>query len=196
MICENRKNYPMLSFLGAYLNGINGFIAGGCFRSIFDGSTPRDIDIFFRSKAEFYHARDIYAGNGWETIYENGNATGFRRKGMLDVDLVSSVCGTPEEILPSFDFTVTKFAMDDQEVLFAKTYWRDLHLKVLSCDDKIPSPIGTFERALKYAKYGYFMGRRTKIALIEAIRSLEKTSEYECDKDFCCDSMYQIGGKR
>jgi len=196
MIGDTRRNYPMLNFLDAYLKGIDGFIAGGCFRSIFDGNPPRDIDMFFRSKADFSRARDIYAGNGWETIYENENATGFRKKGMIDVDLVRSVYGTPEEILSNFDFTVTKFIMDDQKVVFAKTYWRDLHFKALSCDDRIPFPVGTFERAWRYAKYGYFMGRKTKIALIEAIQSLGSVCEYSCASDFYHGSPYQIGGKR
>ena len=171
MITDKRENYPMLNRLKMYLGEINGFIAGGCFRSIFDGVYPKDIDLFFYSHADFEFAVKVYEERRkWKKIYENENATGFYKKGYCRVDLVRSIFGSPEEIISQFDFSVTKFAMDNEKVVYADTYWRDLHLKRLVCDDRIPMPIGTFERAQKYAKYGYFMCRETKIKLLRAIK--------------------------
>ena len=53
-----KENYPMLNFLKVYTKGINGFVAGGCFRSIFDGMHPKDVDLFFYSEADFIQAKD------------------------------------------------------------------------------------------------------------------------------------------
>jgi hypothetical protein len=168
MIRDLRGNYN-LGGLGAYVKGIDGFVAGGCFRSIFEGNAPNDIDIFFRGADDFTRAADFYQ-KGWKKIYENESAVGFYRKGFCRVDLVRSVFGTPEETLNQFDFTVTKFAMDGDSVIYADTYWRDMYLKRLVCDLRIPKPASTFNRAQKYAKYGYFMCRETKVKLLNAVR--------------------------
>ena len=179
-------NYPMLKCLKIYLSDINGFIAGGCFRSIFDGITPKDADLFFRNETDFNSAKDAYAAKEWKIIYENKNVTGLYKKGLLRVDLVRSIYGTPEEVISRFDFSVSKFAMDKEKVIHAENYWRDLHLKRLVCDEGIPMPIGTFERAQRYAKYGYFMCRETKVKLLTAIQSANQTSIEELNK-----SLYQ-----
>jgi hypothetical protein len=169
VIKDLRKNYN-LGTLNIYLKGIDGYIAGGCFRSIFEGGVPRDIDIFFRGIADFNQAENVYQKE-WKKIYENESAVGFYRKGWCRVDLVRSVFGPPEEVLNLFDFSITKFAMDKAEVVYADTYWRDLYLKRLVCDFDIPKPISTFNRTQKYAKYGYFMCRETKVKLLNAIRA-------------------------
>lgn len=44
--------------------------------------------------------------------------------------------------------------------------------KGLVIDDKIPFPMSTFERMLRYAKYGYFPCRETKLKLIKALNEL------------------------
>jgi len=174
MIIDKRENYPMLNRLNIYLKiieGVNGFIAGGCFRSIFEGSFPKDVDIFFYREEDFIAAKEMYIGKDWKIAYENENAIGFYKKGYCRVDLVRSIYGSLEYVLSNFDFTVTKFAMNSEYILYAETYWRDLYLKRIVCDDKIPMPIGTFERTQKYAKYGYFMCRETKAKLLQAIRN-------------------------
>ena len=186
MITDIRENYPMLNRLKVYLNEINGCIAGGCFRSIFDGVFPVDVDVFFRDGTDFTQAQEMYIGKQWKIIYENEKAIGFYKKGFCRVDLVRSIFGSPEEIISHFDFSITKFAMDNEKVVYAETYWRDLHLKRLVCDDKIPIPIGTFERSQKYAKYGYFMCRETKIKLLKAIQALAPVDTEALNK-----SLYQ-----
>lgn len=42
---ERVMNYPQIMFLKEFLVGHPGFIAGGCFRAIFAGSKPTDVDI-------------------------------------------------------------------------------------------------------------------------------------------------------
>ena len=46
-------------------------------------------------------------------------------------------------------------------------------MKRLVTDGNIPYPMSTFERMLRYAKYGYFPCRETKLKIIKALRDLD-----------------------
>ena len=46
---KSMEQMPELECLKQYLVGHNGYIAGGCFKDIFTGKQPKDIDIFFRN---------------------------------------------------------------------------------------------------------------------------------------------------
>lgn len=111
--------------------------------------------------------------------------------------------GTAEQIISQFDFTITKFAyykaeIEDEtgaevedtpfdaesvgekikthieyRVMYDDKFFEHLHLKRLVINDKIPYPMSTFERMLRYAKYGYFPCRETKMLLIKALRELD-----------------------
>ncbi len=44
-------NFWQIRWLDRYMEGHNGFIAGGCFKNILSGERVKDIDIFFESNA-------------------------------------------------------------------------------------------------------------------------------------------------
>lgn len=119
--------------------------------------------------------------------YENKNVKAYKHlKTGITIELCCSIFGKPKDIIESFDFTITKFAyykeeVEDEEtkethieskVICDEKFFEHLHLKRLVIDDKIPFPMSTFERMLRYAKYGYFPCRETKIKLAEAIHNL------------------------
>lgn len=71
-------------------------------------------------------------------------------------------------MISDFDFTITKFAyyknydnVDEDnylavyEVAFQEEFFEHLHTKRLVIDDDLPYPVSTFNRIMKYAKYGY-----------------------------------------
>ena len=58
------------------------------------------------------------------------------------------------------------------KVMHDDKFFEHLHLKRLVIDNAIPYPMSTFERMLRYAKYGYFPCIETKMKLIKAIREL------------------------
>jgi len=60
-----------------------------------------------------------------------------------------------------------KLLMDDK-------FFEHLHMKRLVIDDEIPFPMSTFERMFRYAKYGYFPCRETKMKIIRALRELSE----------------------
>lgn len=61
----------------------------------------------------------------------------------------------------------------EYKVMYDDKFFEHLHLKRLVIDNEIPYPMSTFERMLRYAKYGYFPCRETKMKLIKAIRELD-----------------------
>lgn len=61
----------------------------------------------------------------------------------------------------------------EYRVLHDDKFFEHLHMKRLVTDDKIPFPMSTFERMLRYAKYGYFPCKETKMKIVKALRELD-----------------------
>lgn len=57
-------------------------------------------------------------------------------------------------------------------VLHDDKFFEHLHMKRLVIDKDIPFPMSTFERMFRYAKYGYFPCKETKIKIIASLRDL------------------------
>lgn len=134
-------------------------------------------------------------------LYENDNVKAYvYKKTGIRIELISKIYGTAEQIISQFDFSITKFAyykaeVEDEagaeveelpfddgnkvethieyRVIYDDKFFEHLHLKRLVIDDKIPFPMSTFERMLRYAKYGYFPCRETKLKLIRALNELD-----------------------
>lgn len=62
----------------------------------------------------------------------------------------------------------------EYKILHDDKFFEHLHLKRLVADNKIPYPMSTFERMLRYAKYGYFPCRETKMKIVKALRDLSE----------------------
>lgn len=214
LITQERDNFWILNWLDEFMEGHKGFICGGCFKNIFNHEKIKDIDIFFRSGSDYEEAVEWfdrqtagYEGDDKEEekysfYYENDNVKAYKHneKG-ITIELICKVYGTPEEILDSFDFTVTKFSYykaeiedetgeecdhnaDDKQkpethieyrILMDDKFFEHLHLKRLVTDNNIPYPMSTFERMLRYAKYGYFPCKETKLKIIQSLRRLSES---------------------
>lgn len=201
LIKEARDNYWMLNWLDQFMMGHRGFICGGCFKNIFNKEKVKDLDIFFQSKEDFKEAREYYdsqtagysMGDGaldedeaeYKFLYENENVKAYIHKETgIRIELCSKIFGTAEEILKQFDFTITKFAYYKEEIeedgstyieykiLVHDKFFEHLHMKRLVTDDMILFPMSTLERAFRYAKYGYFPCKETKMKMARAIKGL------------------------
>ncbi|EPT8987983.1 hypothetical protein ACVTHN_003146, partial [Listeria monocytogenes] len=58
---EEARQYHELYFLDKFLEGHKGFIAGGCFKNIFNHEKVKDIDMFFRNEKDLNEAIHYYA---------------------------------------------------------------------------------------------------------------------------------------
>lgn len=150
-------------------------------------------------------------------VYENDNVKAYKHKETgIRLELCCKVFGTVEKILGNFDFTITKFAYYKEvadempfapfessdpvheieeipsthieyKILMDDKFFEHLHMKRLVADDKISYPMSTFERAFRYAKYGYFPCKETKMKIVSALRDL--TDEQILLSDSLYDGM-------
>lgn len=193
-------NYRQLWWLDKFLVGHKGFIAGGCFKNIFNGEPVKDLDIFFENNQDFIEAQRYYKQlikekpKDWKFSYENKNCWSiYSIKDKVRLELIRNTYGNPKQVISNFDFTITKFAYyknydnldeDDYmavfEVIFHEDFFEHLHTKRLVVDNVLLYPVSTFNRMLRYAKYGYQPCRETKIRVVTELAALNPRDE----KDF------------
>lgn len=171
-------------FLDLYMAGHKGFIAGGCFKNIFEGRKIKDIDIFFENAVDQAEAFVYFKGlEDYKALYENERVQAFKnsKTGMV-VELIRGHFGTPAEMLENFDFSITKFAYtretaEDGSITFIcllhDCFFEHLMCKKLVLEERIVFPVSTFERSLRYTRYGYGLCRQSKINLIQSLQGVQ-----------------------
>lgn len=82
---------------------------------------------------------------------------------------------TFEEVLAlnEMGLEVEKETHIEYKVLHDDKFFEHLHMKRLVIDNEIPFPMSTFERMFRYAKYGFFPCKETKMKIISALRDLD-----------------------
>lgn len=187
IVTKSIQNFQVLSYLDKYIVD-NSFIAGGCFKNILNKEPLKDIDLFFNSEDDYLKGVSIYTkSKEYELCYETNNVIAFKDvKSNLVIELIKKTHGTTDEVLNSFDFTITKFAIERKNEVITikhhKDFFEHLHMKRLVIDNKLLFPISTFERSYKYKGYGYGLCRESKMKLIEGIRAAETVDDEDLAK--------------
>ncbi len=174
--------YSQLYKYRKYLDKINGYIAGGSFKDIFSNKNVRDIDIFFYTKEDFEYAVKYYKTcSKFKKSYENDNCVAFYdKKSSLTIELIKSIFGELEKVISQFDFTIVKIALErttndlgevNYTLIHHARFFEHLHLNKLVIDEGMPKSVATFNRVLKYTRYGFNLCRESKIKLVEEIKS-------------------------
>lgn len=96
---------------------------------------------------------------------------------LLEADLPDPFLEHPEQ-----KFMVNKENELVGLVTYDNKFFEHLHLHRLVIDNKLLYPISTFERVLKYAKYGYVPCKETKVKLVQAIRNTNIFDDVELSK--------------
>ena len=151
----------------------------------FDAQCHNFEDIF-----EEFVDDDLVEPDTYYFKYENDKVKAYTHiKSGITVELCRATFGNPENVLNQFDFTITKFAYykelvkDDEgehweyKIICVDDFFEHLFTKRLVIDDQILFPASTFERALRYTKYGYGMCRESKVKLLTAIRQLPENAD-------------------
>lgn len=185
---RNILNYKVqLKKVSYYLQGHNGFIAGGCFKNIFNGEKVKDVDIFFRNVTDFMKADEYFTKSEHFTkAYHSDKVQAFRDKHTgIVVELVRYVYGSPQVVIDSFDFTICKMAyyidrtvedgeeITEEKLLMHDDFFEHLHTHRLVVDDKMPLPVSTFQRMIKYISYGYMPCKETRIKIIQGLQAVQ-----------------------
>lgn len=195
-------NYSKVRLLDTFMEGHNGFIAGGCFKNIFTGSKIKDVDIFFKNNTDYTNAVEFYnKSSEYTPCYFNENVASYTHKASnIRIELCKKIFGDPENILNQFDFTITKcayfkkivknqetnedslediqFAEDSEgsleyTLLIHDDFFEHLFFHRLVTDNNIFYPASTFDRIIKYSRYGYYPCKETKLKVLQAINNLD-----------------------
>lgn len=174
------RDVVQVKALTKYLAGHEGFIAGGCFKNLFLGQEVRDVDVFFRSELDWKDAVTHFErSKEYVFEYETERAIGYRNVSTgVVVECINVFFGHPKEILNTFDFTVSKVALvslgkQDYDVIIHPQFFKHLTLRRLVVGPMMYNPINTFERSLKYTKYGFSLCRESKVNLLAAIQAAD-----------------------
>jgi hypothetical protein len=192
------NSYPQLFKYRKYLDKINGFIAGGSFKDIFTSKHVRDIDIFFYTENDFNDAVKYYKTVfRFKEIYQNDNCVAFYdKRNSLTIELIKSIFGTPEAVISQFDFTIVKVALErttnaegevDYNLISHARFFEHLLLNKLVIDEGMPKSVATFNRVLKYTRYGFNLCRESKVKLVEAIKADGDIKDINGDLYFAFD---------
>lgn len=151
-----KESFNRVRFLDHYMEGHKGFIAGGCFKNIFNNQKIKDIDMFFENDKDFAEADSLYGKDeNYVFSYENKNVKCYKNKNTnIRIELVRNTYGTPIEVLTKFDFSITKYAYAKKQSeegiiyynVFVETFFEDLINKKLVIDGDLMFPVSSFER--------------------------------------------------
>lgn len=187
------ENFYKIKWLDEYMAGHRGMIAGGCFKNIFNDEKVKDVDIFFESEADFIRAVEYYDSKteDYYFYYENPKVKSYKNKHTgIRIELCRHIFGNANDIISKFDFSIAKFcyykqfSMDeegieliDYSILCHKDFFEHLQMKRIVIDGELLYPISSFERLLRYAKYGYMPCRESKENILRAIKETENLND-------------------
>ena len=152
------------------------WIAGGAIRDYFMGvPIVTDHDIFFPDQDNYDKAVSFFKSKDSKIVWESDK--GMKVKfGKRTFDLVKFFRSNPQECINQFDFTVSMFAVDYDNVYHGETSFIDLAKRQLMIN-QTPFPVSTLSRAFRYYKKGFAMCQGEMKKLVEAIQSMPKREE-------------------
>ena len=178
---------------------INCWLAGGALRDYFMGVPVKtDYDMFFPNEIEYEKARTYFKAKDCEIKWESDNGCKIKYKDCT-YDLVKKFFADPQTTIEAFDFTVSMFAVDTENVYYGETTFMDLAKRQLMIN-KITYPASTMSRAFRYYKKGFSMCLGEMKKLVEAIHDMpkpepknEEQSQNEEEKSSGDDLAFFVG---
>lgn len=166
------------------------YIAGGAIRRsiIGDDLQKGDIDLFFKSKAQ-YDEWLFRKGNHIQIVKSLDHADNYIMTlpvdgKKYDIQVVKiAFYNNVEELLDSFDYTITQFAIPVKDMVSTTLAWSKLpvHAGVRSMWDlarkrlvinKITYPLASLRRLIKYTNQGYYACNGALQTYMEELRNI------------------------
>lgn len=166
-----------LNLLNEVVKKTGGYVSGGCFKDMFYYKTPRDLDIYFRTKYDLEHAIKVFEDEEYTKAYENENCVAFAFPYTKDensitqvfiLEFVKSKIGNPEDVMDTFDFSINRISYDGTEFLSYFDSYNHLikkQIKIINYNN----PIGNLQRVIKYSGYGFKIGNNELVKLLYEI---------------------------
>ena len=133
------------------------WLAGGALRTLIDSEDViNDYDLFFQNAESSIAVKNKLLTAGFDCIYECPNGFLFTyRKNSVKIQLIcEKTYQNIQELLDSFDFTVTCAATDGEFVHYSSAFVKDVKKKELRLANLV-YPVATLKRIVKYAARGY-----------------------------------------
>ena len=152
-------------------NGIKAWIAGGVLRDFFSGKPmTSDCDIFFSNLDDFNKAKSYLISKGGKIIWESEKGMKVTYRGNT-FDLIKVFSKNPLDTISRFDFTVSMFATDGNEIYYGNNSLKDLKDKKLVINI-ISNPLSSLKRVLKHYRKGFTMSAEETKKLYDALNNL------------------------
>jgi len=167
--CVERYNKLILTRLKEA--GITCWIAGGCLRDYFAGQPIKsDIDLFFPNQKEMEKCVTWFKAKGASELWSSDNGAKYAFESHK-FDIVKHYFDSPQATIDMFDFTVSQFACDTEQVYHGETTFIDLAKRQLMFN-KITFPASTVSRAFRYYQKGYKMCKGEMKKMIMACKDI------------------------
>lgn len=144
------------------LSNLGLMLCGGAINSVFTGSHINDLDFYIEDAARIQEALEFLSKWFPEKAFISDNAITLKRKSeksnkVWTVQLIKRFTGTPQEIMDSFDFTLTQgvYKFNEDEFYFGKRFLQDIMARKLVYLGKSHFPICAMYRTKKYQARGY-----------------------------------------
>lgn len=167
--CVERYNKVILTRLKEA--GITCWIAGGCLRDYFAGKPIKsDIDLFFPDDTNMNKCVNWFKSKAATEIWSSDNGAKYAFESHK-FDIVKHYFPSPQATIDMFDFTVSMFAVDTENVYHGETSFIDLSKRQLMIN-KITFPASTVSRAFRYYQKGYAMCKGEMKKLIMSCKDI------------------------
>jgi len=154
------------------------FIAGGYLRSIVANETINDIDIFTDDKASAKRfAKELLDTNFHDKLVESPNAITLVTKPYVIQFITRWTFNRPEEVLPSFDYTIAKAALwyenKEWKSSVDDNFYVDLAARrlVYTSPQRNEDAGGSIIRMLKFYQKGYRITLQSLAAVVARLNT-------------------------
>jgi hypothetical protein len=176
-------------------------LSGGAINSIITGTKVNDLDFYIKTDSQVAAATRFFSQYFKEVPYVSTNAITFKRKSTSSpkrwtAQLITRFKGSCEEILDTFDFTITQglFDFDSDVFVFGDRFFTDIAARKLVYLGKSRFPICAMYRTKKYQERGYTVPGSTIMHIALSIVRLDiKTYRDLKDQLMGIDTIYLQG---
>ena len=164
--------HSLLKKLPAFLFVGNFCVAGGAVRSLLEGKKDidGDIDIYTFSQQDKTELATALISSGFKEVAHTEWSRTFNGNG-IDVQIMEQIYVDENDVIQSFDFTVTQgaYTPDKDEFTFGFWTFSDVNTKTLTIN-KLKHSDKILGRLAKYCNYGYEPTHDTLTQIYEFIR--------------------------
>lgn len=158
---QHQKELINIKAAAAHFLPKGAFIAGGALTSAFTNQPINDVDIYFKTEADFVEAvQQAYDESMW-CVSATDRAVTFAYDGKIIQLMHFDYFADANAIFDAFDYTVSMAAydIDKAEFVFHEDFMKHAAQRYLKFHSGTRYPYGSLMRVLKYQQRGYTIGK-------------------------------------